>query len=416
MNVSWAELRASSFLARAESIFSNEDNSTSELSKAQVSSRLMEFGTIIGSCFVLLGLLAVCSIYKKTGSLSLGELSWSCSDGWMWQGEPIFGQRQRHFEHKLIQDPKKVDESTERRILEAQAQRNANHLCEYRLRGFVLFVLFCMYVIASLGIPYLKRGTVSCSNGFFWEDHMLFGAVVFATKIVELSIFAFDPTIFAGDQGLFEFFKLFLPSMLGFVDGYTDSTAITIAASCDTPFSQNLAVSMFTTYCIGVILLQWLVIGALALFDDSHICLMKLLHMDALAGCVNLPPDQEYKWRLINYARTFGEDIPQAIQQSLFIIYVKDNSFMLLSVAVSIASSFKALRDAMTRSRVVQGAFDLLAAGPGAAGGGDGALGTKAVLVGDPEAPLIGAGGGDGALGGDRHLLLTPERTVDGAY
>mmetsp|Transcript_102142 Transcript_102142/g.181414 ORF Transcript_102142/g.181414 Transcript_102142/m.181414 type:complete len:387 (-) Transcript_102142:295-1455(-) len=358
MNVSWAELRASSFLARAESIFSNEDNSTSELSKAQVSSRLMEFGTIIGSCFVVLGLLAVCSLYKKTGVLSLGPLSWSGAAGWMWRGEPIFGKSgQQH--KKLNQELEDLDEEE---ILQAQANRNAEYPCQHRLRGFVLFVLFCIYVGASLGIPYLKRGTVSCSNGFFWEDHMLFGAVVFATKIVELSIFAFDPTIFAGDQGLFEFFKLFLPSMLGFVDGYTDSTAITIAASCDTPFSQNLAISMLTTYCLGVILLQWIVIGGLALFDDSHICLMKLLHMDALAGCVNIPPDQEWKWRLINYARTFGEDIPQAIQQSLFMIYVKDNSFMLLSVAVSVGCSCKALRDALTRSRIVQGAFDLLAA------------------------------------------------------
>mmetsp|Transcript_96631 Transcript_96631/g.259813 ORF Transcript_96631/g.259813 Transcript_96631/m.259813 type:complete len:266 (+) Transcript_96631:2-799(+) len=78
--------------------------------------------------------------------------------------------------------------------------------------------------------------------------------------------------------------------------------------------------------------------------------------MDALASGISLPDDSKKTWFIVNMARTFGEDIPQAFQQTLFLIYVKQNYFMIASVAVSVASSVKALHDAVNRGAIAVGA------------------------------------------------------------
>merc|ERR1719421_1823327 len=115
---------------------------------------------------------------------------------------------------------------------------------------------------------------------------------------------------------------------------------------------------MTVTYVLGVVVGQWVVVAYLAFFrDPTHACFMKLIHMDALASCVSLPSDEaKTTWTVVNLARTFGEDIPQAIQQTLFLVYVKENYFMVLSVAVSLGSSMKAVYDAIVRSQAAMGA------------------------------------------------------------
>jgi len=208
----------------------------------------------------------------------------------------------------------------------------------------------------SVGIPVFRASGVSCTGGFFWEDHLPFFGVFGITKMVELAIYAFDPTL-QGDLSFLDFMLKFLPSFLGYVDGYTDATAIVIAHSCDeSPVAQNLAIWMCGTYFAGVVVGQWVVVSYLAMRDETHACFMKLIHMDALASSISLPEASQNTWYVVNMARTFGEDIPQAIQQTLFLIFVKQNYFMIASVAVSVASSFKALYDAIHRSAIAAGA------------------------------------------------------------
>lgn len=85
---------------------------------------------------------------------------------------------------------------------------------------------------------------------------------------------------------------------------------------------------------------------------------MKVLHMDALAACITLPPEAKTIWTSVNVVMTLGEDLPQAIQQSLFLMCVKENYFMLLSVGISIASSLRAMHEAMNRALAAAGVTD----------------------------------------------------------
>merc|ERR1719162_2916619 len=193
--------------------------------------------------------------------------------------------------------------------------------------------------------------TVSCSNGFLWEEHIPFFVVFMLTKFVELHYYANDPTL-QGALGVTTFLIKFLPSTLGYIDGYSDAMSIAIAASCPGELAQTLSYLMAGEFLIGVVLLQWVVLAYLAVQDPSHSCIMKLLHMDSLAACVSLPEESRSTWRWINFARTFGEDIPQAILQSIFLVYVKRNPIMLLSVVIGVITSTKALLEAIKRRLV----------------------------------------------------------------
>jgi hypothetical protein len=115
---------------------------------------------------------------------------------------------------------------------------------------------------------------------------------------------------------------------------------------------------MMYTYIFGVVILQWVVIAYLAYQDPSQACFMKVLHMDALAACVTLPEESKNTWNLLHLARTFGEDIPQALYQYLFVTKVKKNKFMILSICISLGSSCKALYDSCNRALEAAGAYE----------------------------------------------------------
>merc|ERR1719482_215306 len=100
-----------------------------------------------------------------------------------------------------------------------------------------------------------------------------------------------------------------------------DSTSIAVAASCadQYPFAMTLSYTMTFSYSFGVVLLQWVIVLIWAVRDPSQASLSKLLHMDALASCLVVPEDQQRTWYYTCMARTFGEDLPQAIQQMLYL-------------------------------------------------------------------------------------------------
>lgn len=185
---------------------------------------------------------------------------------------------------------------------------------------------------------------------------MPFFGLFMCTKCAELGLFVYDPTI-KGDMGLMVFLMKFVPSSLGYLDGYTDATAITIAFACnDNEVAQKIGAWMAGTYVVGVILCQWVVVAYLASQDSTHACLMKLIHFDAVSACISLPKSSKTTWFVINMARTVGEDIPQALLQILFLMHVKKNCFMIASVALSVLSSMKGLYDGVNRPAVAMGA------------------------------------------------------------
>ena len=96
----------------------------------------------------------------------------------------------------------------------------------------------------------------------------------------------------------------FVLSFMGYSDGYTDAVSMTIAGSCNTDFAQKLAVWMTHCYFIGVVFMQWVVMSIMVQFDPSQACLMKLLHMDALAASVSIPKEKKWMWSYVNAART----------------------------------------------------------------------------------------------------------------
>mmetsp|Transcript_159461 Transcript_159461/g.507598 ORF Transcript_159461/g.507598 Transcript_159461/m.507598 type:complete len:212 (-) Transcript_159461:265-900(-) len=149
---------------------------------------------------------------------------------------------------------------------------------------------------------------------------------------------------------------------MGFADGYTDAVSTSIAQSCDGALAHQIWIGMLGTYIIGVVILQWCICGLLVQRDSSQACLLKLLHMDALAACITIPKEVKWIWVLVNVARTVGEDVPQCCLQMVFVLKVKRNYFMILSIIVSFGSSIKAIVDAISRSSVASGAYAKLVA------------------------------------------------------
>jgi len=240
-----------------------------------------------------------------------------------------------------------------------------------KFRGAMMVVFFFLYVSLSVGIPILAQNTISCDGGFFWETHMIFLGGFILTKLFELGLYAWDPTltgklgIISGGNTIRGFFcKLeftqgflwkFCMSFLGYVDGYQDSTAIAIAYSCPDPFAQDLGKYMWWVYVIGVVFLQWVVLACLAFWEPTHSCFAKLLHMDAFATRLSIPRNWKMTWKLIQGARTIFEDIPQAGFQTLFVIYVRKNPFMILSICCAVMGSLMSLNDALSRALVASG-------------------------------------------------------------
>jgi len=346
-----------------------QDANTARLSKAQLRSRSIGYTSFFGGSIAVLGALGVVAVYKKNRILSIWHLQ--LAEGQLrWKGQPVCchpheyqtvrpsaqenqvvealesGTREQLLQEELAEaDPLVV------KVLEKQALGLEANQTWLRKRTALLALLFGSYVATSIGIPLWNADKVSCANGFFWEDHIPFFCIFMVTKFTELALFVYDPTI-QGELGLVDLMIKFVPSFMGYLDGYTDATAIVIARSCESQFAQNLALWMMATYLLGVIVGQWIVLACLATQDPTQACLMKLIHLDALSSCISLSGNSKNIWKIVNMVRTFGEDIPQAICQTLFIIYVKPNYFMILSVAVSVGSSLKALHDALHRGLV----------------------------------------------------------------
>eukprot|EP00931_Biecheleriopsis_adriatica_P117981 TRINITY_DN93451_c0_g1_i1.p1 TRINITY_DN93451_c0_g1~~TRINITY_DN93451_c0_g1_i1.p1 ORF type:complete len:778 (-),score=110.16 TRINITY_DN93451_c0_g1_i1:29-2362(-) len=264
-------------------------------------------------------------------------------------------------ELELLGSSNLTKEEKDKRIAEF-AQKNAErkrkqhevYLC---WRKALVLLLFILYVSSSIGLPLLHRREASCSQGFFWETHMQFLSVFVLTKTVELCLCAADPTLEL-DLHLFEFLLKFLSSFMGYLDGYADAMSAVIAHSCHDVLAQQLAIWMAIAYVFGVVILQWLVMLSLAMKDPSQACLLKILHMDLLASSITLPAEQKPLWDMISWSRTLGEDMPQCILQIIYLLKVKENPFMLVSVILAIVSSVKALHDARARALAAAGAAD----------------------------------------------------------
>merc|ERR1712007_369556 len=67
------------------------------------------------------------------------------------------------------------------------------------------------------------------------------------------------------------------------------------------------------------------------------------------------PKEQQFTWRIIHFFRTVAEDVPQAILQTFFVIYVRKNCFMVISILCAVGGSMMALKDAIGRALVASG-------------------------------------------------------------
>lgn len=229
-----------------------------------------------------------------------------------------------------------------------------------RLKGrrkSFLALLFLAYAGICIALPLKAKDEVSCAHGFFWETHFPFIGTFFVSKAAELLIYTFDASL-DGELGLMQFLCLFLPSFFGYSDGYRDAMAVQIADACansdnpdfNAPLAATLHTTMYYSYYGGVVLLQWLIFGLLGIaIDPSSIILAKLLHMDALAACITVPPEYMFVWYGVNAAITIGENIPQGVQQMIFVRKVKQHLFLTIAITFSVISSIKALIDGLTR-------------------------------------------------------------------
>lgn len=222
-------------------------------------------------------------------------------------------------------------------------------------RRTLIIIVFGIYATACVVVPVSQWGTVSCKGGIFWEAHMVFFAVFVFTKFTEIFIYRCDPTIVRHPIS-WMFLEKFVSSFPSFADAYTDATSIHIGYACSVEADnvQMLRITdcMLISFVIGVVILQFLILPSLAMEDPSHVMLLKLVHMDALSMCTAFPREFQRRWNLLAMARTFGEDVLQCIFQALLIVVGGKNYFLMLSVAFSLCTAFKALWDAINRKLV----------------------------------------------------------------
>ncbi|CAE8731471.1 unnamed protein product [Polarella glacialis] len=368
---------------RAEAGQPEPNVSTNNLSRSSVKHRLWVFGSFIGASSLMLLVTALCVFAKRRAETAAKEAELlsnnnnSNCNSKVEQGggvgyEPLLeggegaedaglGEFSAEELAEALAEESKALSPEERQaqiskwaLINAERVREKNETYLCRRKAILLFLLM-IYVAASVGLPILHRSEATCDRGFFWETHMQFLALFVITKVVELWLYAEDPTV-QWEMGVGMFMLKFLPSFLGYLDGYTDANAVVIAGSCPDAIAQQLALYMGICYLVGVIFLQWIVMLYFALQDPSQACLVKLLHMDLLASCITLPPDQKWTWDMLAVSRTVGEDIPQALLQTLYLLYVKQNPFMLGSVVMAVGSSLKALHDARARALEAAGA------------------------------------------------------------
>eukprot|EP00929_Paragymnodinium_shiwhaense_P058325 TRINITY_DN29199_c0_g1_i2.p1 TRINITY_DN29199_c0_g1~~TRINITY_DN29199_c0_g1_i2.p1 ORF type:complete len:675 (-),score=166.45 TRINITY_DN29199_c0_g1_i2:127-2151(-) len=217
-----------------------------------------------------------------------------------------------------------------------------------RLKIPISVALFIGYIVICAAIPFLNADKASCTQGLPWEVHMTFFHFFILVKFWEVYLLAFDTSI-PGKISLMAFMVKFGSSFLGFFDGYSDSNAILIAHACGSDLWHWMAICYF----IGVILLQWILLGFLSLMaDTSNTCFFKMLHMDALAECSAMKPTDTWAlpvWRLVNLFRFMFEDLPQSICQTIFVLTVKRNPVMILSIVIGICTSAAAIYAAFRR-------------------------------------------------------------------
>ena len=259
---------------------------------------------------------------------------------------PLRGGGPGHYFIKVLQQDD--DEPLEERVSKQLTQMNFQFV---RNRRRLTWVCLACYVVAATLVPTLHRSQVSCENGFYWETHLQFFGVFMAVKLAEVFIYHVDPTITRHPRA-WTFLEKFLFSIPGFFDGYTDLTAVFVGYACkdekdDPMMATRITDMMLTSYILGVVILQWFILPAIAAEDPSNVLLCKIVHMDSLASCSQFPEDFRQRWNILAAARTFAEDIPQAIFQALLIIYVQWNPALFISVGFSVGTTLKAFMDAI---------------------------------------------------------------------
>jgi len=227
----------------------------------------------------------------------------------------------------------------------------------------ITMILFATYVALCVGIPVRYAETVSCDQGLPWEAHMYFFAFFLLLKIWELFLLAYDTTV-VGQLTFLEFALKFGSSFLAILDGYADANAIVVAHQCGSPLWRWMAIA----FVVGVVLAQWVLLAAASMwFDSSKTCFFKMLHMDALAACTTMDtasdPNALLIWKLVNVCRFTLEDLPQSILQTLFVLQVKRNYVMIISIGLGIFTSAMAIHSASKRLALAAGTqIDLLRA------------------------------------------------------
>lgn len=223
------------------------------------------------------------------------------------------------------------------------------------IKPYISLLFYCGYIALCVLVPLSTADLASCDEGLPWEVHMPFFYYFLALKAWEVAVYSLDDVTVIGDLTPFQYLQTFMTSFVGLADGYTDATAIVIARSCGSPLWRWMGL----TYVFGVVGCQWLVMGGASLiFDHSGACFYKMMHMDTVASCISMKPEDNNAltaWRLVNWVRCLGEDLPQCFFQTLFILTVKKNAIMLISIGIGACTSIMAVYNAAKRAAGAMG-------------------------------------------------------------
>ncbi|CAL1172368.1 unnamed protein product, partial [Cladocopium goreaui] len=235
-------------------------------------------------------------------------------------------------------------------LLQVQEQAVPRQISYFQcVKPYISLLFYVGYIALCVLVPLSTANLASCDEGLPWEVHMPFFYYFLCLKAWEVAVYSCDDVTVIGDLTPLQYLQTFMTSFVGLADGYTDATAIVIARSCGSPLWRWMAL----TYVIGVVGCQWLLMGgATLIFDHSGACFYKILHMDTVASCISMKPEDQnalMAWRLVNWVRCLAEDLPQCFFQTLFILTVKKNGIMLLSIAIGACTSIMAVYNAAKR-------------------------------------------------------------------
>lgn len=109
---------------------------------------------------------------------------------------------------------------------------------------------------------------MSCDAGFFWETHLIFLGLLLLTKITEIVLFETDPTLTGEIESHLHLLSEVFPVILRLCECvFRIASALPLPSALSRSYRTD---RLLVFYILGVVILQWAVIGELVLLGSNQ--------------------------------------------------------------------------------------------------------------------------------------------------